>query len=65
MQHIKDDSHWEYYRYEKLPNSANSNTRINLERMIIRSYGFLIDNKANIKNFDISEYKLKNSKIDK
>ena len=64
-QHFKGNTNWEFYRYDKLPDSVNSNVRMNIERMIIRSFASLMKNKAEIDNFDISTYYLKNSKIDK
>ena len=64
-QHFKGNTNWEFYRYDKLPDSVNSNVRMNIERMIIRSFASLMKNKAEIDNFDISSYYLKNSKIDK
>ena len=62
---MKGSSGWEFYRQDKLPVSVNSNIRINIERMLIRSFASFVTNKAEIENFNISGYKLTNSKIDK
>jgi hypothetical protein len=64
-QHFKINKDWDYYRYDKLPSFINTNSRINIERMIIRSYASLFENKAGVINFKISNFTLKNSKIDK
>ena len=64
-QHFSSDKNWEYFRYDKLPSSINTNARINIERMIIRSYASFFDNKAGVENFKISNFSLKNAKIDK
>ena len=64
-QHLKISSSWDYYRYDKLPASVNTNMRINIERMLIRSFASFMQNKAKIVNFNISDYELTNSKIDK
>lgn len=56
--------HWNYYRYNVLPDSIAKH-RVTFERMIIRDFASLLDNKKDIDNISISDYKLANDKIDK
>ena len=59
----KSIKRWNYYRYDVLP-TALSKYRVPLERMIIRAFATILDNKRGIKTKKISSYKLANDKID-
>lgn len=54
---------WKYYRYDVLP-SAAAKHRLALERMVIRNFASVLDNKRSIPTMGISEYTLANDKID-
>jgi len=53
---------WDYYRYNILPASLEKH-RKKVERMLIKDYAFLLDNKQSVKFLKISPYKLANDKI--
>lgn len=55
---------WNYYRYNVLPNTINSEQRVMLERMLIRDFASLMESKSDINYLNISEYRLTNEKID-
>ncbi len=55
---------WDYYRYNILPNTINSEQRVMLERMLIRDFASLMESKSDIYHLNISEYRLTNEKID-
>ena len=59
----KYDKKWEYYRYDKLPNSLEE-YRLEIERASIRAFASILKNKK-VKTMNISNYSLVNSKIDK
>jgi hypothetical protein len=54
---------WNYYRYDVLPRQL-SDYRVAIERMLIRGYAELLENKTGIDYKKISDYKLANDKID-
>ena len=54
---------WNYFRYNVLPNQIASH-RKTFERMIIRDFASVLENKGEINFIKISEYKLANDKID-
>jgi hypothetical protein len=54
---------WDYFRYNVLPNEIAPNRKI-LERMIIRDFASILENKGNKSCIKISDYKLTNDKID-
>ena len=54
---------WDYFRYNVLPDKSALERRT-FERMLIRDFASLLDNKKGVKYFDFSEYKLANDKID-
>lgn len=56
--------HWNHYRYSVLPDSLKS-YRVAIERMLIRDFASILDNKKKIDSISISDYKLANDKIDK
>jgi len=60
----KYDKKWEYYRYDKLPNSLE-NYRLEIERASIRAFASVLKNKKDISTMNISNYSLTNSRIDK
>ena len=64
-QQYKSIPKWNYYRYDVLPSSASDEIRLSIERMVIRSYASLLENKRKIPTKNISQYKLANDKIDK
>jgi hypothetical protein len=57
---IKD---WEFYRYDQLP-AMPKQQRVALERMFIRAFASVLENKRNIPTRLISDYRLANRKID-
>ena len=56
-------SHWNYFRYDVLPDEL-SGFRLTLERMMIRSFAAVLGNKKKIDTLNFSEYELTNDKID-
>jgi hypothetical protein len=56
---------WTHYRYDVLPKNAPDNVRVSIERMVIRSYASLLENKSKVDSIEISNYRLANDKIDK
>jgi hypothetical protein len=56
--------HWNFFRYNVLPKQIAKH-RKTLERMIIRDFASVLDNKGKIKSIKISDYKLANDKIDR
>jgi hypothetical protein len=57
-------NNWDYYRYNVLHNDVISEHRVTFERMLIRDFASLLQNKANIPFVQISEYRLVNDKLD-
>ncbi|XMB72429.1 GIY-YIG nuclease family protein [Mycoplasmatota bacterium WC30] len=55
---------WDHYKYIVLPKELSKH-RVMFERMLIRDYAMILNNKKNIETFSISEYRLANDKIDK
>ena len=56
---------WEQYRYDVLPKDSSKEIRLEIERMLIRSYATLMINNSDIYSQKISSYKLVNKKIDR
>lgn len=56
-------SGWDYYRYDRLPNSA-AEYRLELERMVIRNFASILANNRGVSSMEISEYRLVNDRID-
>jgi hypothetical protein len=56
---------WTHYRYDVLPKGVSDEVRISLERMAIRSYASLLNNKSGVDSIEVSNYRLANDKIDK
>jgi hypothetical protein len=57
---IKD---WDFYRYDQLPLMPKQQ-RVAIERMLIRVFASVLENKGNISTKSISEYRLANRRID-
>jgi hypothetical protein len=57
---IKD---WDFYRYDQLP-PMPKRQRVSIERMMIRVFASVLENKAGITTKSISEYRLANRRID-
>ena len=55
---------WNYFRYDVLPAHLDS-LRVPLERMAIRGFASILENKKGVPSILISGYKLANDKIDK
>lgn len=68
VKRIKQTHHsiksWDYYKYIVLPKELSEH-RLMFERMMIRDYAMILENKNSIGTFAISEYRLANDKIDK
>lgn len=55
---------WDYFRVDFLPEWMSKSERVELERLIIRSYAALMTNSKEISNKLIGDYRLVNIKID-
>lgn len=55
---------WDYFRIDNLPLWISKPQRLELERLMIRSFASVISNHRSIKFIEISDYKLANKKID-
>ena len=66
LQHLETDrvTAWDHYRFDILPKNSSKEIRLQIERMLIRSYASLLNNSSTIPSQQISEYKLLNKKID-
>ncbi|HTF28291.1 MAG TPA: hypothetical protein VK625_05560, partial [Flavitalea sp.] len=60
----KEMPDWDYFRVDFLPEWMSKSQRIEIERLIIRSYASIMSNKREIKTLSISEYQLVNRKVD-
>jgi hypothetical protein len=56
---------WTHYRVDQLPDDFDDKMRLSLERMMIRSLASLLENSADIESMRISEFVLKNKRVDK
>lgn len=56
---------WDYFRIDFLPIWISRNQRLELERLMIRSFAAVLPNHRPIKFMNISEYNLANKKIDR
>ena len=54
---------WDYFRYNTLPNEIAHHRKV-FERMLIRDYAQLLENKGGLDRLTISDYSLTNDKID-
>lgn len=64
MQARKEIPEWDYFRIDCLPVWLSRTQRLELERLLIRSYATVMTNYKSIKNIPITEYRLVNKKID-
>lgn len=55
---------WDHFRIDFLPIWITRSQRLELERLVIRSFASLLTNHRKIKHISISEYQLANKKID-
>lgn len=55
---------WDYFRIDFLPIWITKSQRLELERLMIRSFASLLSNYKKVKHIAISEYSLANKKID-
>lgn len=56
---------WTHFRYDVLPKETPTKVRVAMERMMIRSFASILDNKKEVTTFSISDYRLANDKIDR
>ncbi|MBL1408695.1 GIY-YIG nuclease family protein, partial [Sphingobacterium faecale] len=63
-QHRPEIPNWDYFRLDFLPLWISRSQRLELERLMIRSFAALLSNHKKIKHISISEYSLANKKID-
>lgn len=61
----KDNPNWNFYRVDCLPSWLNKGQRLEIERLIIRSYASIMTNNREIPTINISDYNLVNKKIDR
>jgi hypothetical protein len=54
---------WNFFRYDQLP-PMEKQQRVAIERMLIRSYAAVLQNKRSIPTMNISDFNLTNDKID-
>jgi hypothetical protein len=64
LQARKEIPHWDYFRVDSLPEWLSKNQRLELERLVIRTFASVLLNSKNIKSMKISSYTLANKKID-
>lgn len=64
IQSRSEIANWDYFRVDCLPTWLSKPERVELERLIIRSFAALLHNQRAIHSFTISKYKLINRKID-
>lgn len=55
---------WDHFRIDCLPHWIIKKERVELERLMIRSFASMLNNHKGIKHMTISEYSLANKKID-
>ncbi|WP_153848679.1 hypothetical protein [Sphingobacterium paramultivorum] len=55
---------WDFFRLDFLPVWISRNQRLEIERLMIRSFAAILSNYKNVKYISISEFKLANKKID-
>ncbi len=60
----KEIPEWDYFRVDCLPEWLTKTQRLEIERLIIRSFASVLSNYKNIKTKRISDYGLVNKKID-
>ena len=55
---------WTHYRFDSLPDGLTKKQRIEIEKLIIRTFASFFINTKDIDSFEVSDFKLKNKKID-
>ena len=55
---------WNFYRFDSLPNGLTKKQRLEIERLIIRTFASFFKNDKGILSKEVSDYMLKNKKID-
>lgn len=55
---------WDFYRFDSLPNGLTKKQRLEIERLIIRTFASFFKNSKGVNSMEVSDYKLKNKKID-
>jgi hypothetical protein len=55
---------WDFYRFDSLPNGLSRRQRLEIERLIIRTFASFFYNNKGINYKKVSDYKLVNKKID-
>ena len=63
-QNRKVIKNWEYYRFDCLPEGLTKKQRVEIERLLIRTFASFFKNNKGIPSKDISDYRLANEKID-
>ena len=56
---------WTHYRVDIRPPGFDDKIRVNIERMLIRSLASLIENNVGVESMKISDYSLKNRRVDR
>lgn len=56
---------WDYFRIDYLPEWFIKSQRLEIERLLIRSFASILNNKKNILTKELSIYTLVNNIIDK
>ena len=56
---------WTHYRVDQLPHEFDDKMRLTLERMMIRSLASLLESSVGVESMQISDYLLKNKRVDK
>lgn len=64
-QYRKEIPNWDYFRIDCLPGWMSRSQRLELERLIIRSFAAILNNDRKIATVYISEFALANKKIDR
>lgn len=64
IQYRKEIPDWDFFRIDCLPSWLTRSQRLELERLIIRSFASVMENTQKIEIRKLSEYKLANKKID-
>lgn len=55
---------WNHYRFDSLPEGLTQKQRVAIERLIIRTFASFFKNTKSIDSFEVSDFVLKNKKID-
>ena len=53
---------WNFYRFDSLPKGLTKKQRLEIERLIIRTFASFFKNDKGIMSMEVSDYKLKNKK---